>query len=253
MGYDVKRFSDLGFLAEDITCPICMSVFKDPVTTKCRHTYCRECISEWLARHQTCPLDKLVIDLYAGLTKPPIFVINILGRLMISCDYKEKGCQAIVKLEDLVEHVSSCPFSPKPVVSQMLINLTKFANHLKFPSLASWLNRVNQPRVNQSERPPTPPARFRIRSRLRHTELARQREQRDESEREEDLTSILFVFLIILLFALYLGILVRLTVEIFLIFLFEHISIVLFGILLVLIDFVPQPLSPNHQFDELLP
>ncbi|XP_015782881.1 V(D)J recombination-activating protein 1 isoform X2 [Tetranychus urticae] len=239
MGYDLKRFSDLGVLAEDITCPICMNVFRDPVTTKCRHTYCRDCLYEWLQRHKTCPLDQLPIESYDTLTKPPIFVINILGRLLIFCDYKEKGCQKTVKLEDLAQHVATCPFRPKTAVSQVLVNLTKLSNRLSFTNFASWLNRINQR------------ARYRIRSRPRHTELARQRERRDEFGREEDITNVVFLFLALLAVAAYFAVLFRFAIECFLLFVFQHISILLFGVFVMIFNMTPQP--STVPLDYLLP
>lgn len=36
-------------LLEHILCPVCLSEFSDPVSLRCQHTFCRECIKAYLA------------------------------------------------------------------------------------------------------------------------------------------------------------------------------------------------------------
>lgn len=36
-------------LLEHILCPLCLSEFSDPVSLRCQHTFCRECIKTYLA------------------------------------------------------------------------------------------------------------------------------------------------------------------------------------------------------------
>ncbi|XP_029973981.1 nuclear factor 7, ovary-like [Salarias fasciatus] len=42
-------------LAEDLTCSVCLSVFTDPVTLQCGHSFCRRCAGEVLAVQPRCP------------------------------------------------------------------------------------------------------------------------------------------------------------------------------------------------------
>ncbi|XP_057204513.1 zinc-binding protein A33-like isoform X2 [Triplophysa rosa] len=46
------------FLEEDLTCPLCYEVFKDPVTLNCNHSFCKRCIhTRWECRGlQHCPV-----------------------------------------------------------------------------------------------------------------------------------------------------------------------------------------------------
>lgn len=37
-------------------CPMCYEQLTNPVTTPCKHIYCRECISTWLSEHTSCPM-----------------------------------------------------------------------------------------------------------------------------------------------------------------------------------------------------
>ena len=40
-------------------------------------------------------------------------LINMLAKLKISCNFKEKGCSQVVSLEELDSHSNSCPFNKK--------------------------------------------------------------------------------------------------------------------------------------------
>ncbi|CAG2117580.1 unnamed protein product, partial [Medioppia subpectinata] len=58
-GYCVDRFPNLSAEdREEYTCSICQDIFNTPVTTSCRHTFCEDCITEWLESNTTCPNDR---------------------------------------------------------------------------------------------------------------------------------------------------------------------------------------------------
>uniref|UniRef100_A0A672IDA5 Uncharacterized protein n=1 Tax=Salarias fasciatus TaxID=181472 RepID=A0A672IDA5_SALFA len=42
-------------LVEDLTCSVCLSIFTDPVTLQCGHSFCRWCAGEVLAVQPRCP------------------------------------------------------------------------------------------------------------------------------------------------------------------------------------------------------
>ncbi|XP_037629267.1 nuclear factor 7, ovary-like isoform X1 [Sebastes umbrosus] len=41
--------------SQDLTCPICWTIFTDPVTLTCGHSFCRECITDVLSSQHRCP------------------------------------------------------------------------------------------------------------------------------------------------------------------------------------------------------
>nr|XP_061798779.1 E3 ubiquitin-protein ligase TRIM35-like [Nerophis lumbriciformis] len=45
-------------IADDLRCPTCLNIFKDPVMLKCSHSFCRACVKNWWKHKQTstCPV-----------------------------------------------------------------------------------------------------------------------------------------------------------------------------------------------------
>ena len=98
MGYDLTRFVG-DEVDEELVCPICSGVLDDPVQAPlCEHAFCSGCISEWIRRQATCPVDRNAISI-AQLKPVPRILKNLLARLEISCDNADYGCTATLKLE----------------------------------------------------------------------------------------------------------------------------------------------------------
>lgn len=110
LGYSDERFKSS--VNEDLHCPICMNVLKEPV--HCgpnEHYFCTKCIERHLSNTRNCPTCKEVLSL--NTFKPPSrFVTNRLCELVIRCDNFDRGCQKFVKLGELGNHVLDCDFSP---------------------------------------------------------------------------------------------------------------------------------------------
>ncbi|XP_036007519.1 nuclear factor 7, brain-like isoform X2 [Fundulus heteroclitus] len=55
-------------LEEDLCCPVCQDVFKDPVLLSCSHSFCKECLKKWWREKpaQECPICKTI-----SFTKDP--------------------------------------------------------------------------------------------------------------------------------------------------------------------------------------
>ena len=109
-GYEEERFEHE--VDSKLLCPICSNVLKDPVQCQNEHYFCRSCIKKHLHENsETCPMcqDHLTEE---TLTKPPRLLTNMLECLKIRCDHAKRGCQELIKLEFLDQHVKSCGYSP---------------------------------------------------------------------------------------------------------------------------------------------
>ncbi|XP_006808235.2 tripartite motif containing 35-28 [Neolamprologus brichardi] len=49
-------------LQQDLTCPICQGIFRDPMLLPCTHSFCRECLEENCKHSKTCPVCRVVCD-----------------------------------------------------------------------------------------------------------------------------------------------------------------------------------------------
>lgn len=43
---------------DDFICQICMEMWVRPVTVACGHTFCRDCLTNWLLKNPSCPTDR---------------------------------------------------------------------------------------------------------------------------------------------------------------------------------------------------
>ncbi|XP_074600761.1 E3 ubiquitin-protein ligase NRDP1-like [Brevipalpus obovatus] len=109
MGYDLERFLDAP--DQELICSICQMVYEKPLVTPCGHTFCGDCIKEWLSKKGFCPLDNRPIRGQSALRDIPISFRNMIGTsLKIRCDHRKEGCMVISKLDDLRDHERVCPF-----------------------------------------------------------------------------------------------------------------------------------------------
>ncbi|XP_037943570.1 E3 ubiquitin-protein ligase NRDP1-like [Teleopsis dalmanni] len=115
MGYDVHRF--IGGVDEELICPICSGVLEDPIQiASCEHSFCRQCITQWITRQSTCPIDRSTIETTHIREVPRIFK-TLLSRLRLSCTNVAEGCTVILKLEDLGAHRSQCEYNPNVLLT----------------------------------------------------------------------------------------------------------------------------------------
>ena len=95
---------------QHLICLICEGVYVDPVTTACssEHYFCRGCITNWIKRSPTCPIDRssLTID---ALKPAPRILSDILAALHIRCRYHVFGCRhSLPDPQALAAHVLTC-------------------------------------------------------------------------------------------------------------------------------------------------
>ncbi|KAF3826128.1 hypothetical protein GH733_006242 [Mirounga leonina] len=82
----------------------------------CEHAFCNACITQWFSQQQTCPVDRSVVTV-AHLRPVPRIMRNMLSKLQIACDNAVFGCSAVVRLDNLMSHLSDCEHNPKRPVT----------------------------------------------------------------------------------------------------------------------------------------
>ena len=52
----INADSVVAHVQEMLKCPICMEIVKDPMTTRCMHTFCKGCLTQALIPRKCCPV-----------------------------------------------------------------------------------------------------------------------------------------------------------------------------------------------------
>ncbi len=97
-------------IRSECECPICSSLLRDPVATKCGHYFCRECITEWVRGHENCGVCKQhteLSDLTSVMNEAQHRIFRqILNDHPASCE--NPGCTWTGKYELWLKHEKEC-------------------------------------------------------------------------------------------------------------------------------------------------
>lgn len=112
-GLRPDRFVALSHTLQEFTCSECSLIFTDPVKTPCDHIFCRKCIVDCIRRTRRCPKSgqPLAEEQLQGAQG---FMKNMYDRLQIHCDFASDGCDAVVELSQLQQHLSGCNYAVVP-------------------------------------------------------------------------------------------------------------------------------------------
>ena len=94
---------------ENFICPICFFVLKNPISCsdkKNSHSFCKECINEYLKDHNRCPTCKLNFG-YKINNK----IINELNNISLKCMFKNEGCNNIMPYTEYLNHINNCKYN----------------------------------------------------------------------------------------------------------------------------------------------
>eukprot|EP00475_Leptophrys_vorax_P010209 TRINITY_DN16882_c0_g1_i1.p1 TRINITY_DN16882_c0_g1~~TRINITY_DN16882_c0_g1_i1.p1 ORF type:complete len:463 (-),score=120.96 TRINITY_DN16882_c0_g1_i1:48-1436(-) len=93
---DLQWFVDeKAALDHDLVCVICANVMVDPtMVTSCQHSYCKECLDEWLQQQTQCPGCRTGIK----ETIPDRRAKKQISTLQVRCKNAEYGCSATGEL-----------------------------------------------------------------------------------------------------------------------------------------------------------
>src|SRR4051812_29455604 len=119
MGVGVDRFVDLPeYLAQHLTCGICHNILDNAVITPCGHSFCEHCVKKSIdSNHKSCPECRKRLKKRGHSEEDPLVLINdyafarnfkvngIISELTVRCEFDFNGCQHIIQLGLLIEHM----------------------------------------------------------------------------------------------------------------------------------------------------
>ncbi|CAF1307816.1 unnamed protein product [Adineta ricciae] len=117
---------------EHLKCPICKSPFIDPVSTPCRHAFCRQCINDKLSNKSSCPECNQSLS-SKDLSPMVIFICKMLDDLLVKCVNCE---QTGIKRSQFDHHLEEV--CPKTLVSCSGADIR-----------CPWTGRVNQLKLHK--------------------------------------------------------------------------------------------------------
>ena len=112
-----STFDNDGPISESImdhfSCKICLEILDNPVQCqRNEHYFCTLCITKHLEQSQTCPLcmEELTTETLRPASR---MLVVLLSELKIPrCKYVHRGCEDVIKLQDLAFHHEVCGFAP---------------------------------------------------------------------------------------------------------------------------------------------
>ena len=110
---------------EDLICPICFFVLKNPISCsdkKNSHSFCKDCIDEYLKENNYCPTCKLNFEY-----KTNNELINKLDKFSFNCLFNNEGCNDIISYSDYLYHINNCKYNN----IKYGCNIKKYDYHLK--------------------------------------------------------------------------------------------------------------------------
>ena len=96
---------------DDLICPICFFILKDPVSCSEKnnaHSFCKHCITKFLSNNNKCPICKLTFE-YKSNNQ----LKNILNKLLFKCVFNNVGCNNILSYSEYINHVNNCIFNTR--------------------------------------------------------------------------------------------------------------------------------------------
>uniref|UniRef100_A0A8C7X1C3 RING-type domain-containing protein n=1 Tax=Oryzias sinensis TaxID=183150 RepID=A0A8C7X1C3_9TELE len=129
--YSLKAPTPEAHQPHNLTCSVCLSLFTEPVTLFCGHSFCRECISSFLSSQQCCPQCRSDVS----MKKTPLTTNHALKSLA----ERAKENERIKKESGTDSQVRRKGFSGSPGLSKHIV-VVEFSAYLTFFYLVSKVN-----------------------------------------------------------------------------------------------------------------
>lgn len=105
---DLRAISYEKPVDENLICAICQCALVDPISTRCQHIFCSECLDNALTHSLTCPIDRSILTRESDMVPAPRIIQNQLDNLKVLCPC----CHAPISRSMIVNHMSKyCPDS----------------------------------------------------------------------------------------------------------------------------------------------
>ncbi|XP_077092366.1 ligand of Numb protein X 2b [Siphateles boraxobius] len=93
---------------DELVCHICLQPLLQPMDTPCGHTYCFQCLSNFLHDQDFCPVDRQRLQLQQCRASS-LLVRNLLDKLAVLCPFRSE-CQLSMQRCELQPHLHNrCP------------------------------------------------------------------------------------------------------------------------------------------------
>ncbi|XP_053578048.1 E3 ubiquitin/ISG15 ligase TRIM25-like [Bombina bombina] len=133
-------------LREELTCPICLSIYTDPVTLSCGHNYCLGCIESVLGTQEgsgvySCPQCRKGFSIRPELQRN-IALCNVVKHLQITQpEQKDTGVLCTYCVHSPVPAAKSCLHCEASLCDTHLRVHSKSEEHVLAEPTTSWGNR----------------------------------------------------------------------------------------------------------------
>ena len=141
-GYTIMLFMDL-IDRSCHNCGLCRQILQGPVSTKCGHVFCFICLKNWLACYRLCPLGCNAVDL--SELRSATEIEEEISRLFVKCSNWKIGCNKIMKLSELNEHIFNCNYSATDASKKEV--MVSWTGNSELPFRSSSFNLKHSPSI----------------------------------------------------------------------------------------------------------
>eukprot|EP00049_Salpingoeca_infusionum_P025103 m.18005 g.18005 ORF g.18005 m.18005 type:complete len:241 (-) comp7645_c0_seq1:263-985(-) len=123
-----------------LTCPICYGVLKEAWQGPCQHEFGQSCLQAWLEKSNECPICRQHLD--ADNLVPARRVRELVGDLVVICEFHDYGCRETSKLSERASDSHECEFRRCPHEEcNQVIRKSEYMHHIATQCAATSAHR----------------------------------------------------------------------------------------------------------------